>query len=94
MLIGKLPTKPGVYLLALQGSMRIELRRKLNVNSDTTGIPPSQDALRNERRASKEKGPTDGKGTPSDASKGEMESSIGARRGILATDIAWFSRMR
>lgn len=32
-----------------------ELRRKLNINSDTAGIPPSQDALRNERREARKK---------------------------------------
>lgn len=72
-----------------------ELRRKLNVNSDTAGIPPSQDPLRNERRAAKEKEkeekekgpkgddspPPDGKGTPSGASKGETESKVGGKKG-------------
>lgn len=32
-----------------------ELRRKLNINSDTAGIPPFKDALRNERREARKK---------------------------------------
>ena len=32
-----------------------ELMRKLNVNSDTSGIPPSQDPFRNERHAAEDR---------------------------------------